>query len=67
MHVIKAAFDGEKIVLPSDVRGLPPGEVIVVFGNGTDSRDETKAWTRVQEAAFESAWSNDDDAIYDAL
>jgi hypothetical protein len=67
MHVIKAAFDGERIVLPDDVRGLPPGEVIVVFDNGATNREEGEAWTRIQEAAFRQAWTNDDDAIYDTL
>ncbi len=67
MRVIKAAFDGDRIILPGEVRGLPPGEVLVVFEDGVTSRDEADAWTRIQEAEFSRAWVNDDDAIYDTL
>ncbi len=67
MHVIKAAFDGETVILPGEVRGLPPGEVIVVFENGRGDGAEREAWARIQETAFSKAWTNDEDAIYDTL
>jgi hypothetical protein len=31
MRAVKARFDGDKIVLPKEAEGAPPGEVIVVF------------------------------------
>ena len=67
MHVIRAAFDGEKVIVPGEVRGFPPGEVILVFENGAESGEEREAWTRSQESAFAKAWDNDEDAIYDKL
>ena len=67
MRVIRAAFDGEKVIVPGEVRGLPPGEVILVFENGDESGEEREAWTRSQESAFAKAWTNDEDAIYDTL
>ncbi len=66
MHVMKGTFDGEKVVIP-DVRGLPPGEVIVVFENGADRDGERQAWARIQEAALAKAWTNDEDSVYDTL
>lgn len=67
MHVIRATFDGEKVIIPGEVRGLPPGEVIIVFDNTSEGREERQAWSHVQEAAFAKAWNNDEDAIYDSL
>ena len=67
MHVMKGTFDGQKVVIPDDVRGLPPGEVIVVFENGVDRGGERQAWTRIQEAALAKAWTNDEDSVYDTL
>jgi len=67
MHVMKGTFDGEKVIIPDDVRGLSPGEVIVIFENGAEAGEERDAWTRSQESAFARAWTNDEDAIYDAL
>jgi hypothetical protein len=67
MHVMKGTFDGEKVIIPGEVRGFPPGEVIVVFANGDESGEERNAWTRIQESAIAKAWTNDEDAIYDAL
>ena len=66
MVVIKAHFDGEKIVMPDTARGLPPGEVILIFENGAGSR-ETEAWMRGAESAFAKVWDNPEDAAYDSL
>jgi hypothetical protein len=66
MVAIKAQFDGEKIVLPDDLRGRPPQEVILVFG--ADAGDlENQAWLKAQEATFGKAWDNSEDAVYDQL
>lgn len=67
MHVIRGTFDGEKVIVPGEVRGLPPGEVIVVFENGAEPGAEREAWARLQESPFAKAWDNDEDAVYDAL
>jgi hypothetical protein len=33
---INATFDGQRIVLPDDMRGIPPGKVIVIFEDAPD-------------------------------
>lgn len=66
MVAIKTQFDGEKIVLPEDLRGRPPQEVIVVY-EAEDSALENQAWLKAQEASFAKAWENDEDSVYDQL
>ncbi|MEX2307829.1 MAG: hypothetical protein WD738_09575 [Pirellulales bacterium] len=66
MVAIKTQFDGEKIVLPDDLRGLPPQEVIVIYDTDENAL-ETQAWLKAQEASFAKAWDNDEDAVYDQL
>jgi hypothetical protein len=63
---IQATFDGQRIVLPDDVRGIPPGKVIVIFEDAPDDEDR-KLWLRAQETAFAKAWNNPEDDIYDHL
>lgn len=67
MHVIKGHFDGEKVIVPEEVRGLPPGDVIIVFENGAHRASETHTWMRAQESSFGKVWNNDEDAVYDSL
>jgi hypothetical protein len=63
---IKTQFDGEKIVLPDDLRGRSPQEVIIVYeAQGSDL--ENHAWHTAQEASFAIAWDNDKDAVYDQV
>ena len=66
MVAIKTHFDGEKIILPDDLRGLPPEEVIVVY-DVADKPRESEPWLRAQEASFAKAWDNDEDGVYDTL
>jgi len=66
MVAIKTQFDGEKIVLPEDLRGLPPQEVILIY-EADDSAAESQAWLKAQEASFAKVWDNDEDADYDQL
>jgi hypothetical protein len=66
MVAIKTQFDGEKIVLPDHLRGLPPQEVILIYQADEDAV-ETQAWLKAQEASFAKAWDNDEDAVYDQL
>jgi hypothetical protein len=66
MVAIKTQFDGEKIVLPENLRGLPPQEVIVIYAASNDSLVD-EAWLKAQEQSFAKAWENDGDAAYDEL
>ena len=63
---VKATFDGEKIVLPNDVRGVPPGKVIVIFEHAADAEDRA-LWIAAQEAAFTKVWNNSEDEVYDRI
>jgi hypothetical protein len=67
MFAVKAKFDGASIELPAEVRGAPPGDVIVVFTDGSSVSAERFAWTKAQEAAFSNVWDNPEDALYDSL
>jgi len=67
VYAIKTRFDGEKVIIPNELRGLPPGEVILIFADGTEQATERLAWTKAQESAFAKAWINDEDAVYDNL
>ncbi len=66
MVAIKVQFDGEKIVLPDDLRGMPPQEVIVIY-ESKENFEESQAWLKVQEESFAKAWDNQEDAVYDQL
>lgn len=67
MHAIRGRFDGEKVIVSEAVRGLLPGEVIVVFTDAGEEATDRETWAKGQEAAFASAWTNDEDAVYDTL
>ena len=67
MRAVKARFDGKRIILPSDISGVPPGDVIVVFHDAESADRETHAWMKAQEASFAKVWDNDEDAVYDSL
>jgi len=67
MIAIRTHFDGNQIILPDALRGLPPGAVIVVYENGKGSPQEPVAWMKAQEQAFADTWNNDEDAVYDNL
>lgn len=66
MRAVKATFDGERIVLPDEVRGVRPGNVIVIFEDVADEEDRG-LWLKAQEAAFAKAWDNREDEVYDQL
>lgn len=67
MVILKARFDGERVILPDDVQGAAPGEVILIFEEARERMAERHDWLKAQEPAFAKAWENDDDAIYDTL
>lgn len=63
MRAIKTQFDGEKVVVPEELKGAPPSEVILVIQETAEKLE----WTTAQEAAFAKAWDNPEDAVYDTL
>jgi hypothetical protein len=63
---IKTKFDGEKIVLPEQLQGCRPQEVILIY-EADDAALENQAWLKAQEASFAKAWNSDEDAVYDEL
>ena len=67
MRAIKGVFDGEKILLPPEVCGTSPGEVIVVFPDGVAPVGDAAVWLKAQEVSFAKAWDNDEDAVYDSM
>jgi hypothetical protein len=67
MVAIKAHFDGKKIVIPAQIRGGPPREVLLVFEDLPASKAETQLWLKAQEDAFAKVWDNPEDAVYDSL
>ncbi len=65
VKAIRAHFDGKNVVVPPSLKGLPAGEVLVIFDDSSNGPDA--AWLRVQETAFARVWDNDEDAAYDDL
>ena len=66
MVVIKAKFDGQRVILPETMQGVAPGEVILVFEEA-DGSAESNAWLLAQQDLLSKAWDNDEDAVYDAM
>ncbi len=67
MVAIKAQFDGEKIIVPDELRGTPATEVILVFESLPEGLVESGPWMRAQEQALAAVWDNAEDAVYDSL
>jgi hypothetical protein len=67
MLAVKAEFDGERIVLPGSAKGLPVGEVLVVFPGAATGDGERAVWERAQQEALARVWDNEEDAVYDTL
>ena len=67
MLAIKAHFDGKSIVVPEELRGTPPREVLVIFEGSSTAEEEDQLWLKAQESAFAKVWDNDEDAVYDSL
>ncbi len=67
MVVIRAKFDGTKVIIPESVQKLPAGDVLLIFENGRSSGSETDEWESAGESAFRKAWDNEEDAVYDSL
>ena len=55
------------IIVPDELRGLPPGEVIVIIQDDANGRADTQEWMKAQEAPFARAWDNDEDGVYDTM
>ena len=68
MLAVKATFDGQRVLLPEDLQGVPPGKVIVIFeDSGAGGDEERSLWVKAQEAAFAKVWDNPEDEIYDRM
>lgn len=65
MQAIRAQFDGKQIIVPEELRGLPPSEVIIVVENGEPSRNDIPL--KQQEESFAKIWNNTSDEVYDKL
>jgi hypothetical protein len=66
MFAMKSKFDGEKISVPEQLRGMPPVEVIIVVeDNGQKIADDPLL--KAQEDALRKVWDNAGDADYDEL
>lgn len=63
MRAVKAQFDGEKVIVPDEMRGTAPGDVILVF----EDAPENGGWQQAQESALKKVWDNSEDSVYDAL
>jgi hypothetical protein len=66
MLALKSSFDGEKITVPEQLRGMPPVEVIIVVEeNGKKITDDSLL--KAQEESLRKVWDNAGDADYDQL
>jgi len=54
---VKATFDGQRIVLPDNLRDMKPGNVIVIFQDTADDQGHA-LWLAAQEASFFKACAN---------
>jgi len=65
--IFRAQFDGERVLIPPEARGLPPGEVVLIFENGAGHPSDAEAWMSASESSLAKAWDNQDDAVYDRM
>ena len=63
MRAVRTKYDGESILVPADVRSLPPCNVIVLFEDEQSRVDA--GWIKIQEQAMASAWDDKEDGVYD--
>ena len=63
MLAIRTRFDGKEIQLPEDVKGLPPGDVIVLFEEQPHVSDND--WLTMREQSLANAWDDKEDSVYD--
>ncbi len=63
MLAIRTQFDGQMIRLPDEAKGLPPGDVIVLFEDDRHVSDSD--WLKAQEQGLAKAWDDKEDSIYD--
>ena len=66
MLAMKSKFDGEKISVPEELRGMPPVEVIIVVEED-GKQIATNSLLKAQEDALRKVWDNTGDADYDKL
>ena len=49
MVPIKTHFDGTSIAVPEELRGAPPGDVVVIFEKLPSAEEESLLWLKAQE------------------
>ncbi len=65
MLAMRTRYDGKKIRVPPDARGLEPCDVIVLFEEGR--LHEEAEWLMMQQESLEKAWDDKKDAVYDKV
>ena len=63
MLAIRTRFDGKEIQVPEEAKGLPPGNVIVLFEEAAYASDSDLL--KIQEQTLAKAWDDTEDSIYD--
>jgi hypothetical protein len=67
MVVVRAKFDGNKVIIPDNAEGLAAGDVLLIFEESKPSAHDVDAWKAASEPALRKAWDNEEDAVYDTL
>ena len=67
MLVVKAHYDGKKVILPKHILGKAATDVIVIFSEPDSEDDGAELFAKAQQSAFAKVWDNEADAIYDSL
>ncbi len=66
MVVVRAKFDGTKVIIPDSAQGLPAGDVLLIFEEGKRA-SESGEWMVASEPALRKVWDNEEDAVYDKM
>ena len=67
MVVVRAKFDGTRVIIPDSAQGLPAGDVLLIFEERKRPALDADSWTVASEPALRKAWDNEEDAEYDNL
>jgi hypothetical protein len=62
MLAVRTTYDGKKIVIPDNAKGIPPCNVIVLFEKDPNADAD---WLKMQEQTLATAWDDEEDSVYD--
>lgn len=65
MLAMRTRYDGKKISVPPDARGVGPCDVIVLFEEEESHGDAELL--KMQEESLAKAWDDKEDAVYDKV